>query len=168
MGWLTASPQDVLLLSHFSCLLSNTGIIMFLSSFPSHAWKHSSAAGFTFRWQVRDAGPQKGSTQILTKSKWTSRSILLTHPPLLFVLTQIQAGFFVSLVPLNLLSLRHQILRHLSLPTYLFALELPNTGRLPQPSFPREPALEFCSFSSSFSFMWPASGVEWHFKSSLP
>lgn len=60
----------------------------------------------------------------------------------------------MALVSLNLLSRRHQILCHLSLPTYLFALGRPNTGWLPQFSFPWEPALEF-SFSPSFSFMQP-------------
>lgn len=73
----------------------------------------------------------------------------------------------MALVPLSLLSLGHQIICHLSMPTYLFALDLPNTGRLPQFLFPWEPALEFCSLSPSLSCA-VASGVEWDFESSVP
>lgn len=41
-------------------------------------------------------------------------------------------GFSLALVPRgNFLSPRHQIPCHLSQPTYLFALDLPNKGRLP-------------------------------------
>ena len=65
------------------------------------------------------------------------------------------------MMDINLLSLRHQILCHLSLPTYLFALALPSTGRLPQFAFPWEPTLKFCFLSSSFFFMCPGHGVEW-------
>ena len=130
----------------------NKGITTLLSSFPSQAYKDCSAVFLLGGRPGTEDHKIWGSTQILTNSKGTSRAILLTYPFLL--LTQIPAGFFVALVPgLNLLSLGHQILCHLSLPTYLFALDLPNKGRLPQFSFPWEPALEFCSLCPSFSVM---------------
>lgn len=74
----------------------------------------------------------------------------------------------MALVSLNLLSLRHQILCHLSLPTYLFALDLPQHSAAPPARLPLGTRLEFCSPSPSFPFMCPGSGVEWDFESSIP
>ena len=64
----------------------NKGIMMLLSSFPSQTWKDCNTIFRSGgRLRVQDHSKIWGSTQILTNSKWTSRSILPIYPFLVLV-----------------------------------------------------------------------------------
>lgn len=132
----------------------NKGIMMLLSSFPSQTRKDCNtifrAGG---RLRVRDHSKIWGSTQILTNSKWTSRSILPTYPFLVLVNPDtcrfpcdpcFQAKSLITEAsdPLPLQSAN-----------LLICSKLAQQRAAPPVLFLWEPALEVCSLSPSFSFM---------------